>query len=328
MNLCRSFLLHCFQLTTLCLALMLVGCDSTDTQQALGTLERDPIRLTAPASQIITAVYVEEGDSVEPGQPLVQLDDQIAQSEIARAKAALAKTQAYMQELETGPLPETLAAAQARVNQSEATARLAVKSYQRSQQLVEKGLADQADLDQAQATRDTSQAALDDARNQLALLDRGTRSEQLNQARSAIDQARESLAIAEKIASDLLITATRKARVDSLPWKLGERVTAGSILVVLLAESNPYLRAYVPESARAELKVGQQYPVKIDGQTQSFTGRLTHIQQDPAFSPHYALTETERSRLMYLVKVQLDDSAADLPNGLPAQLILPGTATE
>ncbi len=71
------------------------------------------------------------------------------------------------------------------------------------------------------------------------------------------------------------------------------------------------------------LKVGDELVVHIDGLEEPLTGQLRWIATEPAFTPYYALNQEERARLMYLAEVQLPDSQAHLPNGVPAQVELP-----
>jgi HlyD family secretion protein len=47
------------------------------------------------------------------------------------------------------------------------------------------------------------------------------------------------------------------------------------------------------------------------------------ISSEPSFTPYYALNQSDRARLMYVAEIQLPDSAANLPNGVPAQVVLP-----
>lgn len=304
------------------IALAVYGCDSNDPIEAVGTLERDLIRLSAPSSEIITAVHAQEGDTVTPGTSLLDLDDTAASAEVERIKAELKQAAAYLSQLQRGAREEEIASAKARAENAEAIARAAEKSYRRAQQLVRQNLMSQSDLDAALASRDSTRAVLEDAREQWLLLQHGTRSELIEQAQAHVDEIEHALTVARKHLDDLHITATRSGRIDSLPWKLGERVPAGAVLAVLLADDNLYVRAYAPEAVRAQLQVGTQLPVRVDGVATPIVGTLIHVQRDPAFSPHYALTATERSRLMYLIKVKLDDSAIDLPSGIPAQVIL------
>jgi HlyD family secretion protein len=111
--------------------------------------------------------------------------------------------------------------------------------------------------------------------------------------------------------------------LDNLPWNLGERVTVGSPVVVMLAGKVPYARVYVPEPYRVRINEGDRLSVRVDGLEQSFDGRVRWISAEPSFTPYYALNESDRSRLVYVAEVELPDTAADLPNGVPAQVVMP-----
>jgi HlyD family secretion protein len=86
----------------------------------------------------------------------------------------------------------------------------------------------------------------------------------------------------------------------------------------------PYARVYVPSSVRVKFVPGIEVPVHVDGLDQILTGKVRWVSSDPSFTPYYALTEDERSRLMYLAEIDLPDSAQTLPTGVPAQVDLAG----
>lgn len=303
--------------------MLLGGCESDSQSEALGTLERDRIRLSATVNEVISEVFVTEGQLVTRGQSLLKLDDRALQAQVNQAKAELERANAFLQQLKNGARIEELASSQARVSSAQALLLQRNNNYDRAVALEAKKVLGQADLDRALAERDSALAALEDSREQLILLQRGTRVEELQQAQAQWQAAASGLALIEKQLSDLTIVATRSGMVDSLPWHLGERVSAGSPLVVLLAQGNPFVRAYIPEGKRASVKIGQTLNVAVDGAKASFRGTISRLQSDPAFTPYYALTEEDRARLMYLAEIQLGDDAKHLPSGLPAQVSLP-----
>ncbi len=311
------------RLSCLLLALALAACADKSGNQALGTLERDRIMLRATASEIVRSEPIPEGTMVSAGDVLVQLDDSRQQAVVARARAELARAQARMEELRNGARPEDIAAASARVAGAKAELVEARASYTRSKELRDKQLASQANLDRAIASRDAAEAALESAREELLRLTNGTRQEELDQGRAAVQAAEAQLALEEHLLSELTIEATRDAYLDSLPWNVGERVTAGATLAVLLANDKPYARVYVPEPWRATLKVGDTRPVRIDGVDGPLTGTLRWIATDPAFTPYFALNASDRARLVYLAEFDLD-GGVDLPSGVPAQVLLSG----
>jgi len=306
--------------TTLAI-LLIAGCANKSNDEALGTLERDRIVLKATASEIILNEPVPEGTKVSAGTLLVQLDDRRQQAMVARAQAEVAQAEARLEELRNGARPEDIAGASARVSGARAAVIEARASYQRTKQLLQQKLAAQATLDQALANRDSAEATLQSAQEELLRLTNGTRKEQLDQAAAAVQAATAQLALEQRNLADLSIVATRDAYLDSLPWHTGERVAQGATVAVLLANDAPHARVYVPEPWRARLQVGDLRQVTVDGIEQPLTGRLRWIATEPAFTPYFALNASDRARLVYLAEFELE-SAEELPSGVPAQVLL------
>lgn len=300
-------------------ALVLAGC-SEPSRQALGTLEYDRVTLPAPTSERIVAIAVREGDRVRAGQVLLRLEatrtlatTQAAQAQVRQQRAALA-------ELEAGPRSEAIAQARAQLAAAGAQARDARAYYARLQPLGRRQLVAAADVDRARAAAGNADAQVRAARAALAELEHGTRVEQLGQGAAAL-QASEAQAAAQSVSLQKLdITATRDARVDSLPYKLGDQPPAGAPLAILMVGDVPYARIYVSEQQRARTRVGDRVRVHVEGVQGTFGGRIRSVRGEPSFTPYYALVGKDAARLSYLAEVQLDRQAAGLPAGLPVQV--------
>ncbi|NEX21875.1 HlyD family efflux transporter periplasmic adaptor subunit [Thiorhodococcus mannitoliphagus] len=302
---------------------LLAGCLDTEQPLALGTLERDRIALTATVAQLIVDLPVAEGSPVTKGTLLVQLDDGQKRAEVARAKAQVAQAEARLQQLRNGPRTQAIAAAKAQVAGREADLREAQITADRNRDLITRKAVSQAEVDRTKALRDAASARLDEAKENLNELLAGTRPEEIAQAEAELTAAQAELAYQQALLAELSIVATRDGVLDSLPWNLGERVTVGSPVAVMLAGKAPYARVYVPEPYRVRINKGDRLKVRVDGLDQTFDGTLRWISSDPAFTPYYALNASDRARLMYLAEVELPDSAEKLPNGVPAQVELP-----
>jgi HlyD family secretion protein len=302
--------------------LLLTACDGS-SHLALGTLERDRIAHTATSNEVVVALPVPPGTMVKKGTLLVKLDDTLQQAAVDKASAEVAKAQANLEKLRHGARKEEVAAARAKVAGSRAALVESEANYVRILSMKEQKLVSQSDLDKALAARDTSQANLNSAQEALLTLTNGTREEDLRAAEAVLNAALATLASEQKRLADLSIVATRDGVLDNLPWNLGERVTIGSPLAILLAGKAPYARVYVPEPYRVKLKIGDELVVHVDSIDKPITGRLRWIATEPAFTPYYAMNQEERARLMYRAEVQLPDSEAGLPNGVPAQVELP-----
>jgi len=116
---------------------------------------------------------------------------------------------------------------------------------------------------------------------------------------------------------DLGNRAPRAGRIDSLPYKVGDQPPVGAPLAVLLVGDVPYARIYVPEPMRADLRVGDDVSINLDGSDRSYRGKVRSLRSEPTFTPYYALNGKDAARLSYLAEVVLGADAAGLPAGLP-----------
>lgn len=304
-------------------ALIGQSCSEAPDSMALGVLAQDRVALTATASEIVVAEPVAEGTPVKKGTVLVQLADKLQAANVASAQANRDKAQADLDKLTQGARPEELAIAEARVESARASFKEADSSLERSRALRDKGTITTATFDQEQARHDSAKAELASAEQSLAELTSGAREEDLRIAQAALAAAQAQLDGAKAKLADLTIRASRDGVLDSLPWNVGERVTTGSPVAVMLAGATPYARVYVPEPYRVHLKQGDKLPVHVDGVDKPFDGILRWISNDPAFTPYYALNQKERSRLVYLAEIDLPQEAAGLPVGIPVEVSLP-----
>ena len=192
-------------------------------------------------------------------------------------------------------------------------------------------------LEQAQARLDSAQAALTSRQHtldRLSSLAKGnyTSEENLDQALSARDMARAELQSAQAEVAERTLSLARlslksetDARVDALPYKLGERPMPGSVLAVLLTGQQPYARVYIPETLRARIHPGMHARVYIDGVDKPLAAQVRSVSQDHIFTPYFALTEQEHSRLSYIAKLDLTEPAGkELPGGIPLKAIIEG----
>lgn len=305
------------------ISMLLSACDSAPPHIALGTLERERIAHVATVNEVVVALPIAPGSAVTKGTILVKLDNTLQKAQVNKARAEVTQAEANLDKLQSGARKEEIADARAKVAGSKAKLFESEANYERAKDLAKRKLASKANLDQALATRDASFAGLKSAQEQLLVLTNGAREEDLRIAEAHLEVSHAVLASEMKKLADLTIVATRDGVLDNLPWNLGERVTAGSPVAILLAGIAPFARVYVPEPHRVNIKVGDTLVIHVDGLEKNLSGKVRWIASDPAFTPYYALNQDERSRLMYLAEIQLPDSEAHLPNGIPAQVELP-----
>jgi HlyD family secretion protein len=305
-------------------ALALAACgDSAYDGQILGTLERDRLELIAESNEPIVEIAVREGDAVAAGATLMR---QELGSMQARHQAIAARNVAEhrLAELVKGPRAQEIAEARAALESARSSLETETNEYRRAQDLVARKLVSQSALDQARARRDSAAGTNKQATARLNLLLEGTRIEEVDQAEAALKQAQAALVELQTSAARYVVKAPRPGRIEAIPYKLGERPTAGTPLIVMLADGRPYARVYVPEPLRTQFLPGTRTRVRVDGRNGDLTGVVRFVSAEAAFTPYYALTQEDRSRLSYLAEIDLDErEAANVPTGIPVQVELP-----
>jgi len=305
-------------------ALALSACaGGDDPQDVLGTLERDRLELIAESNERLVELFVEEGDRVTAGAPLARQEAGAMEPRLAQSRASLAEAERRLGDLVEGPRAREIDEARATLKGAESTLTTERREYQRVADLVERKLLSASDLDQARARRDAAQAARDEARARLRLLEEGTRPEQLAQARAAVDGAKAAVAELMVSAERYSVRAPRPGLIEALPYEVGERPPVGAPLVIMLADGAPYARVHVPEPLRVAFAAGTAVEVRIDGVTDPLPGTVRYVSSQASFTPYNSLTQKDRSRLAYLAEITLEgDAASNLPAGVPVQVRL------
>jgi HlyD family secretion protein len=300
--------------------LALGGCAERGPAPFVGTLEWDRVAVTAELAEPVLRWAVAEGDRVEAGAVLLELDARRQDARIAEQQAQLAAMEALFAEATHGARIETIDAARANLERARAARTDAETEYTRVAELRKRELVAQSAVDQALAARNQRRAETQAAEAQLRELTAGTRPEQIEHAEAAVAASRAALETLQLTRERLTVRAPRAGRVDALPFRPGDQPPVGAELVSMLVGDAPYARVFVPAPRRAELKIGARFEVRVEGVATPFTATLRSIRSEPSFTPYYALAGDDATRLVYRAELLLD-GGADLPAGLPVTAV-------
>jgi len=310
--------------TGLALLLMatLVGCNSSEETFMVGTLERDRIEVSVESNEPIIAIHVQDGQILKTGDLILEQDPARLEVMLAQQVAQKNQTDGRLAELVRGPRPETIREARAQLESTQSLAKNAAANLVRAKEVFKRDLSDQQTLDFATTRWETAAAAEKAASESLERLLNGTTIEELQQAEAAVQAAEAKVSQIEFDLQRLKIYAPVNGMLDKRLYLLGERPPPGSTIAVILDSSRTYARIYVPEPLRASVQPGNKLTVRIDGDFRSMTGTVRWVSADAAFTPYFALTEHDRSRLSYLAEIDLPE-ASDLPSGVPLEVDFP-----
>jgi len=309
-------------LALLIAAFGVLGCEPDPAElRAVGTLERTRVELVAESNEPIVALDVIEGERVERGDIIARLDDTRLRAQVAVAEASLAEARARLAEAERGPRNERIVEAEARLARAESALGQTWRDVERANKLASSAIESQARLDRTRSAWREARAQRDEATATLEALREGTTKEELDQARSSVAAAEATRAEVQIRLDRLTVRAPGAGVVDALPFELSERPPAGAVVAILLVGDSPYARLHVPAPLRMQIDTGSTALVYVDGRDEPYRGRLRHISREASFTPYFALTQHDRSRLSYLAEVDLiDANAQDLPTGIPVEV--------
>lgn len=304
--------------------LALAGCNSTSDTGMVGTLERDRIELKVESNEPLVTINVQDGQAVHTGDPVLDQDPTRAEARLAQQTALRDQAAARLAELERGPRQEAIRRSRAQLESLQAQTVEAAANFHRAQDIFGKGLSSQARVDLVEATWKSAHAGEKAANEELAALLNGTTPEELQQAAAVLAASQAWLNQAEIDLARTHLRAPVNGIIDKVLFQLGERPPAGVTVAVLLDSSRVFARIYVPEYLRVQVQPGRHLAVQVDGVVQSFEGTVRWVSSDASFTPYFALTEHDRSRLSYLAEVDVP-AASDLPSGVPLVVLLPQT---
>lgn len=164
-----------------------------------------------------------------------------------------------------------------------------------------------------------AEAALKQAEAEYALIKSGPRQETIDQARAKMRVAEETVKQAEQQLKYTELIAPMDAVVLSTSAEAGEYLNPASPVLTLGQMDKPWLRAYINETDLGRIKLGQQVQVTTDSfPDKTYPGRVSYISSEAEFTPKTVQTFEERVKLMYRIKVLLDNIDQELKPGMPA----------
>ena len=292
----------------------------------VGTLERDRVEVSVESDEPIIAIHVQDGQMLEVGDLILEQDPARLETLLAQQLALRDQSAARLAELQRGPREETIREARALLASTKASTVNALENKKRAKEMFERDLSNQSTLDFATTRWQTSVAAQQAATESLERLLNGSTVEELQQAEAALQATKARVSQVELDIARLKIYAPVGGMLDKRLYQLGERPQRGATVTVILDSSRTFARIYVPEPLRSSVQPGKQLDVRIDGESRTFKGTVRWVSADATFTPYFALTEHDRSRLSYLAEIDVPDASA-LPSGVPLEVDFPAGTT-
>jgi RND family efflux transporter MFP subunit len=271
-----------------------------------GTLAaEDQVALSFKVSGRLSEIAVDLGSRVRKGQTIAQLDPTDFRLRVRQAEAALQQARARLGLSPDGTHDRVDPEHTPLVRQAHAMLDEARRSRNRMVQLWERQLIALAELDAATATLQVAEGRYQDA------------IEEVRNRQAVLAERRSELAIARQQLLDSELKAPLDGAVRQRHVSAGEYLEAGSPIVTVVRIHPLRLRLAVPERVAADVRVGQQVNVKVEGDRAVYQGRVVRL------SP--AISEEDRT---LLVEAEVPNEHGELRPGAFAEAEIVTAAEE
>jgi HlyD family secretion protein len=316
---------------------------------ASGRIEGREVTLATKAIQgRVKRLLVDEGQVVEKGQLLAELDVQQLEAQAAAARSNVATLEAQIEQARRDvaytakntaasitAADAALSAAEAQAVRAEAVLINARNAYERTTALFAAGAVSKQDADQAEMALRTSEADVAAAKKDVVRAEAnvalarasadaiGLKEQQvraLEESRRAatarLDEARANLA-------ERFILAPDHGTIVSRPVEVGDVVSGGTPVFQVVDMKRLYLKVYIPEPDIGKLRLGQVAEIRVDAfPNRRFTARISKIYDQAEFTPKNVETVEERLKLVFGVELALDNADGVLKPGMPADCVI------
>ena len=292
-----------------------------------GRIEAVEIDVSAKSPGRIREILVDEGAFVQAGQVVAHMDTDVLSAQRAEAEAQLAQALNGIQ-IATSQVAQqqsNRAAALAGVRQREAELNAARKRLARSETLAREGATAVQERDDDQARVEGAAAAVEAARAQLAAVDAAitTARNQVIGARSQVDAVRATIQRIEADIRDSDLKAPTAGRVQYRVAQPGEVVGGGGRVLNLVNLSDVYMTFFLPETVAGKVALGSDVRIVLDAlPDRAIPAKVSFVADVAQFTPKTVETQSERQKLMFRVKAQIDRKLLDryitqVKTGLP-----------
>jgi len=298
-----------------------------------GHVEATEVRISAEVGGRLLELAVDEGSRVAPGDVVARLDTADTELALARVTAERQGADAQLRLLLAGARVEDIrqaAAQQAAAEAELAAARAELASAQVDLKRFEDLLAAQSG---SEKQRDDTRTRVDVAQERVRgaeertraaregylRLKAGARREEIDAARARVAAADAQIATLDKAIRDAVVDSPVGGVVTEKLAERGELLAPRAAIAVITDLDRAWANVYVDEPMVPRIQLGQAAKVFTDAGGAGLDGRVTYVSPRAEFTPRNVQTAEERSKLVYRIKIGVDNRAGVLKPGMPVE---------
>jgi HlyD family secretion protein len=262
---------------------------------------------------------VDEGDFVKKGSEVATLEDEDLKRQAEEARASVRVAEARLREALAGSRSQEIKQAWASVEKARSDRDQLKSDWERAEALFKEGVIPVQSRELASTSYQMALAAYKEAMEHYDLVKEGPRKEDIDALKASLEQAKALLNLREVQLSYANLTSPVSGVVLVKNIEPGEMVSAGTPVVTIADLNDVWLKAYISETDLGRVKYNQKVKVKTDTYPDKiYWGKISFISSEAEFTPKNIQTREERVKLVYRIKVTLDNPEMELKPGMPA----------
>jgi HlyD family secretion protein len=304
----------------------LPACRNEEGQKGIvcsGTVEAIEVFVRAEVSGRVVSFTGKEGELVKKGELIAEIDTEQLEITKEEIEGEVAELNARLTLLKKGARAEEIKRAEAAKDQALAQLTEMRREFVRVKQLVATEALPKAELDRAETRLKVAEKGYEQAEKNYQLVKKGARLEEIKIAEAALTQARARLKSVETDIDRAKVKSPRDGIVAERLTEVGEFLTRGSLIAKIVDLKKPWVKVYVSEIDFGKIRLGDQAEVRIDAFPERvFIGRVSFLSPEAEFTPKEVETKEERLKLVFGVKVTVENDELYLKPGLPADVVI------
>lgn len=291
--------------------------------EASGTLEATEVKVSTKVPGQVQTIFIQEGSQVKVGDTLLVLDRSTLELQWKQAHAGVELADAQYKLLLHGARSEDVRLAEEALKQAESSFKSASDDYARMKELFASKSISKKQFDDAESRYTVTQAQWNSAKQNLQKMQRFARPEDLAAGKARLDQARAAADLIKKQYTDACVLAPIAGTITSKPVEEGELINMGATVATIARLEKMNLMIYVNETELGKVKLGGAADVVIDTYPdKNYPGKVIYISPIAEFTPKNVQTKEDRTKLVFGVKLEVENSDGTLKSGMPADAFI------
>jgi len=303
------------------LSFLIINCSGNNKDQinASGVIEAKNIVVSSQVSGKIIQIMKDEGEIVSIGDTVMLVDPETYKLKLQEATAVKDGAEANYILLQKGARVEDIKQAEENLRQADVSLNLSKQDKERMENLYKSKSITKKQLDDAVSNYEIMMAKYNSANENLQKVKNLSRPEELKQAEANLNRAIAIVNLLQKSLNDCFVTSPSSGFITKKFIEIGETAGLMSSLFQVADLGSVELVIYVSETELGKVKLGQNAEIYIDTYPdKTYQGRVTYISPEAEFTPKNIQTQEERTKLVFSVKIKIDNPEFELKDGMPA----------